>query len=150
MVVFKCELLVVVVFDFDAGVALEGVVGQGFGSAGGGDLSGCIPLVVAIADLALVGQGDLGQVPFVVGVALLATVGVGVARQLVVGIEFLTEAEGDGSAVRGLAVGDGALRGAALGVFGVASAADEVACAVLLFVAGQLAVVVVLAADALV
>lgn len=37
-----------------------------------------------------------------------------------------------------------------LGVFGVAGAADEVACAVLLFVAGQQAVVVVLAGDALV
>lgn len=48
MVVLKCELLVVVgvvVFDFNAGVALQGVVGQGFGSAGGGDLPGGVPLV---------------------------------------------------------------------------------------------------------
>ena len=140
----------VVVFDFDAGVALQGVVGQGFGGAGGGDLSGGVPLVVAVADLALVGQGDLSQAAFVVGVALWAAVGVDVAAELAVGVKALAYREGEGSAAGDLAIGDGALRGAALRVFGVAGAADELACAVLLFVAGQQTVVVVLAADALV
>ena len=155
LVGFKCEQLagvvgVVVAFDFDAGVALQGVVGQGLGGAGGGDLPGRVPLVVAVADLALVRQGDLRQAAFVVGVALLAAIGVGVAGQLAVGVEALAESEGDGPAARDLAVGDGALGGAALKVFGVAGAADELACAVLLFVAGKLAIVVVPAADALV
>ena len=136
LVAFEGELLVVVVFDFNAGVALQRVVGQGLGGAGGGDLPRGTPLVVAVADLALVGQGDLGQAAFVVAVALGAAVGVGVTCQLAVGVEALAESEGDGPAARDLAVGDGALRGAALGVFGVAGAADEVACAVLLFVAG--------------
>ena len=143
-------VVVAVVFDFDTGVALQGVVGQGLGGAGGGDLPGGVPLVVAVADLALVGQGDLGEAAFVVGVALGAAVGVGVAAQLAVGVEALAEGEGQGSCSRDLAVGDGALRGAALGVFGVAGAADEVACTILLFVAGEQAVTVVLAADALV
>lgn len=103
-------------------MALQRVVGQGFGGAGGGDLPGGVPLVVAVADLALVGQGDLGQAAFVVGVALLAAVRVGVACQLAIHVEALSDGEGQGSGSGPcchFAVGDGALRGAALRVFGV-------------------------------
>ena len=60
--------------DFDAGGPLQRVVGQGLGRPGRDDLAGHHPAVVAVADLALVGQGDLGQSPLVVAVRLRAAI----------------------------------------------------------------------------
>ena len=66
-------------FDFDAGGSLQGIEGLGFDGAGCTDLPGLLPLVVAVADLALVGQGDACQSAFLVVIALLAAIRVLVA-----------------------------------------------------------------------
>ena len=83
------------VLHLDAGRSLQRIVGQGLGGPWCRDLLRHPPAVVAVADLALVGQGDLGQSPLVVAVRLRAAIRVGVALQLAVGVEALADREAE-------------------------------------------------------
>ena len=136
-------------FDFDAAGSLQRIVAQGLAGPRCADLRGHHPAVVAVADLALVGQGDFGQTPGVVVVALRAAIGVGMALQLAVGIEALACWEAEAAAVH-LAVGDAAVGRSALSVSCVAGAADQGTLSIHLLIALELAVFVMLVTDLLV
>ena len=98
----------------------------------------------------MIWQRHFGEVPFVIGIGTRTSIGIGVALQLAIGVEALAQREAEAACAAHLAVGDGALRGAALGVPGVAGTADQCCAGVLLFVGGHLAVCVVAVADGLV
>ena len=129
---------------------MQRIEADGLGRTRSFDARGREPLVVSVADLALVRQGHQAQAALGVAVLACAAIWVAVAGQLAVRVVALAYREAEAARVIDLAVGDLVLGGSALRVLVVGGAADQVLLAVLLFIAREQAISVVLVADLLV
>lgn len=133
--------------DLDALDSVEAVVGNASAGARVLDLGGQHPLVVGPCDL--VGAARLGgllQVALVVAECGGAAVRVALAGFAAIGIPAL--GQGGGDAVGAVTVDQLLLTDAAQGVTAVVGLADELAAAILLFVAGKAASLVITVGDA--
>lgn len=133
--------------DLDALDSVEAVVGNAPAGAWVLDLGGQHPLVVDPCDLVgTAGLSGLLQVALVVAEGGGAAVGVALVGFAAIGIPAL--GQGGGDAVGAVTVDQLLLTDAAQGVTAVVGLADELATAILLFVAGKVAGLVITVGDA--